>query len=171
MKVTGMIGKITTAVAVVALCALVVGAAKGTNRPLKGSLSGAAMVEFGVADCVPVNGVGMKTTTVGCGNVSHLGNVQALFTHCPGPLEGGATKNGRLTLCAANHDELWATYEDEDSLSPFVVHFAGGTGRFKDAEGTATVVWSVQWMFDEDGNLDFSVPWPFWATIDGTITY
>ena len=144
---------------------------RGTDRPLKGSLTGEVTFAFGDVECVPVNGVGVMTTTVAWGNLSHLGKVQAVFSHCPGPLEGGEYKYGELTLWAANQDEVWATYEDADGLPPFVLHFAGGTGRFKGAEGTANLDWVVQPMFDESGNMDFFVPWPWWATIEGVLSY
>ena len=149
----------------------VLAAPKGTDLPLKGVLTGAATFKFGVAQCLPVNEVGVMTTTVAWGNLSHLGTVKALFTHCPGPLTGGATKYGNLTLWAANGDQLWATYEDDDGLPPYVMHFKGGTGRFEHAVGVAELNWGLEWMSDPNGNPDFSVPWPWWATLDGNLSY
>ena len=140
---------------------------QGTNRPLTGTLMGAATFAFGDAECVPVNVVGVKTITVAEGNVSHLGKAQALFSHCPGP----PYKNGQLTLKAANGDELWGTYEDDDGAPPFVVHIAGGTGRFNNAQGVFNLYWSVEWVFDDAGNPDWSAAWPWWATVEGTISY
>jgi hypothetical protein len=162
---------ILIAVLGLAFLASVLAAPKGTDRPLKGQLTGEATFAFGVDECVPVNGVGVKTTTVAAGNVSHLGNVEGHFTHCPGPLTGGPTLNGNLTLWAANGDQLWATYEDEDGAPPYVLHFNGGTGRFEHAVGVAELDWGVQWIVGKDGNPDFSVPWPWWATLEGTISY
>ena len=140
---------------------------RGTDRPLKGSLTGEVTFAFGDLECVPVNGVGVKTTTVAEGNVSHLGKVKALFTHCPGP----PYKNGNLTLRAASGEDLWATYEDEDGEPPFVVHISEGTGRFKNAEGTFELDWGLEWVFDANGNPDWTAAWPWWATIEGTISY
>ncbi len=139
----------------------------GSDRPLSGSLTGEATFAFGDPECVPVDGVGVKTTTVAEGEVSHLGTVRALLTHCPGP----PYKNGHLTLWAANGDELWATYEDEDGAPPYVLHISKGTGRFQNAKGTVELNWGVEWVFDENGNPDWSAAWPWWATFEGSVSY
>lgn len=140
---------------------------QGTDRPLTGSLTGAATFAFGVEECVPINGVGVKTSTVAEGNVSHLGKVEAVLSHCPGP----PYKNGQMTLRAANGDEVRGTYEDADGAPPFVVQISEGTGRFKNAQGTLELDWVVEWVFDSEGNPDWSAAWPWWATIKGTISY
>ena len=134
-----------------------------TNRPLSGSLEGLAVLSIDVESvCYP----GPETTTTATGNLSHLGLVAAHFSHCPSPPNSGLpTTHGSLILIAANGDQLWGTYEDEDGLPPFVVQFKNGTGRFKKAEGTADVNWQI-----EDAT-NFFEPFRWWATIEGRISY
>jgi len=133
-----------------------------------GSLAGTATIVFGDTGCPG----GVKTITAASGNLSDLGRVEALFSHCPSPPGSGLpTTNGRLTLSVDNRDELWATYTDNDGEPPFEMRLQGGTGRFKNAVGTASVDWKIQPVLDKNGNPDFSVPFPWWASIKGNISY
>jgi hypothetical protein len=139
---------------------------KDTLSPLTGSLVGSATIE-------PINNVCpqsyAKVTTLASGNLSHLGLTKAQFTHCA-PFGGpSAYTDGKLTLTAANGDELRATYKY--TPTPILLHFEGGTGRFESAEGTAKIDYEVTMMFDKDGNPDVSVPWPWRAILKGSINY
>jgi hypothetical protein len=130
---------------------------------LSGSLEGWAQLFLDEDSvCWP----GPTTITTATGNLSHLGLVAAHFSHCPSPPDSGLpTTHGSLTLIAANGDQLWGTYEDADGLPPFVVNFRNGTGRFKKAEGTANLDWAIEIP------TDFFQPFPWWATIEGSISY
>jgi hypothetical protein len=94
-------------------------------------------------------------------------------SHCP--LLDGRNVNGRMTLVAANGDELHLTYEavsDPAGIpAPGTVItvtsdnvIVGGTGRFAnatgEAQGTAVVTFT-----------GLGTPWPFTMTWDGTISY
>lgn len=145
---------------------------KGTNRPLKGFLSGEATFQFEWNDlnCSCLSGV--TTKTVASGELSHLGATALLATHCaPGPEGGWAYLCAKITFTAANGDELRGAYDNQNGNPPFVIVFNGGTGRFKQAKGEAVMDWSVQPMLDNEGNWDFTVPWPWWTTIEGSISY
>lgn len=140
---------------------------KGTDRPWTGSLEGFAQLFLDEESvCWP----GPTVVTTATGNLSHLGLVAAHFSHCPGPVSAGGAPitHGTLTLVAANGDQLWGTYEDEDAKSPFLIYFQNGTGRFENVEGWIDLYWGIQRPSDPS---DFFNPFPWWATIDGEISY
>jgi hypothetical protein len=143
---------------------------KGTNRPLSGSFVGGALIDPVNIDGCP--GGYAYVVTIALGNLSHLGLTQAHFTHCSNP-SGDDYKNEVLILTAANGDELWATYIFKAQAAGhiiFEVSFSKGTGRFENATGTAILDAQVQPVI-KDGNPDFSVPWPWQATLAGKISY
>jgi hypothetical protein len=121
--------------AVVALSpAAAMGAAKGTDRPLKGTTTSTTTINL-------ITGAG---TTVSSGQMSHLGAVtgsqNAQFA-LVGP--NGFSFMGTSTTVAANGDELFTTVSGAGTLGPPVQSTAvytitGGTGRFADASGTFT---------------------------------
>jgi hypothetical protein len=140
---------------------------KGTNRPLSGSLVGYAQL---FADEDSVCWPGPTAITTATGNLSHLGLVAAHFSHCPtGENPGNPITNGHLTLIAANGDQLFGTYADEDSLPPFLIQITGGTGRFKNAEGLFNLNWEITPPSDRPAG--FFRPFPWWASIEGKISY
>lgn len=149
----------------------------GTGRPFKATLSGS--VHWAFPGVSPSNCTTVTTLTDAAGQVTHMGRVTASWSHCPD--EPAYTTDGRLTLTAANGDKLYGRYDyDPTSESnSFPVTWAGGTGRFADASGTAVVAYEVIPRFISGCNpepdpfpcLDFSVSWPWSATITGTVSY
>ena len=119
--------------AVVAMSpAAAMGAAKGTDRPLKGTTTSTTTVNL-------ITGAG---TSVSSGHLSHLGAVtgsqNAQFA-LVGP--NGFSFTGTGTTVAANGDKLFTTVSGAGTLGPPVQSTAvntitGGTGRFADASGT-----------------------------------
>jgi hypothetical protein len=113
----------------------------GTDRPLKGSISGTSSLDLAA-------GTG---TSQGSGTFSHLGkttytlNITFVLT---GPTTVGLSGTG--TLVAANGDQVFVTFTGTATVpSPvpavgqqvdftFVSTITGGTGRFSDASGTTT---------------------------------
>ncbi len=96
---------------------------------------------------------------VGAGNATHLGLYEEVGNATISPT-GGIEAWAIYT--AANGDELWATFTGQ--LDPFggitaTVTYVGGTGRFDDADGSATL--SGQML--PDGTIAVSV--------EGTIDY
>ena len=103
----------------------------------------------------------------GVGRLSHLGRVTWSSSHCV-DLDTGQYNDGRMTIVAANGDELKAEYAGWTLGGPPVapitdelVFVDGGTGRFAHASGGATEV----------GTFDFTT-----GTVDldwegGTIAY
>lgn len=76
------------------------------------------------------------------GQATHMGDVTASLEHCSlVDFETGRTfseSDGEMTLTAANGDELRARYQRLPGESE-QVEFIGGTGRFSDASGEATM--------------------------------
>ena len=90
--------------------------------------------------------------------------------------------DGHVRLVAANGDELFGIYgyPQIDDGSP--INITGGTGRFEGATGELAISYYVIPQFmcepadwdDEDAVfacMDFSVSWPWFATLSGTISY
>lgn len=185
-----MFRRLPIAVVVVALVTLMAAPGAyaergGMDRPFQATLVGEAYWQFpSVArpDCGPVATLGNPT-----GRATHMGKVTTSNSHCPALPE--YIGDGRLTIVAANGDEVYATYDydpsDETNVIPITI--TGGTGRFKDASGSLTEVYSVEqqfttvcttepFCFDVDPGegelfLDLSARWPWSATLTGTITY
>ncbi|MGI9025900.1 MAG: hypothetical protein ACR2GP_10015 [Burkholderiaceae bacterium] len=87
--------------------------------------------------------------TTGSGHASHLGATTGISSDCVTPTSAYtySFSNGKLTLTAANGDEVRAEYSG--SLSPTATppiyaiagtyRITGGTGRFSNASGTGTL--------------------------------
>ena len=121
--------------AVVAMSpAAAMGAAKGTDRPLKGMTTSTTTINL-------ITGAG---TSVSSGHMSHLGAVtgsQSAQFALVGP--NGFSFTGTLTTVAANGDKLFTNVSGAGTLGPPIQSTAvntitGGTGRFADASGTFT---------------------------------
>jgi hypothetical protein len=136
---------------------------KGTNRPLSGSLVGYAQLYTGTP--CPL----FEAVTIAAGNLSHLGLVAAQFSHCTNPSQEPVITEGSLTLTAANGDQLSGTYADEDGIPPFLIQITGGTGRFKNAGGQ----FNLNWAITEPDIIPegYFSPFPWWASIEGKISY
>lgn len=149
----------------------------GTNLPFKATMVGSARWEFpGVS---PSNCTVVTTFTEPTGEATHMGQVQAYWSHCPA--EPDYVNDGRLRIVAANGDELYGTYDyDPASASNEIpITLNGGTGSFADASGTVVATYDVIPQFvpgcdpepDPFPCMDFSVLWPWSATLIGTISY
>lgn len=149
----------------------------GTDLPFKATLSGTARWEF--PGSTPSNCTVVTTLTEATGQATHMGRVAASMSHCPA--EPDLVNEGRLTLTAVNGDKLYGTY-NYDPLSEsqnILVTLNGGTGLFAEASGTANMAYEVVPQFIEGCNpepdpfpcMDFSISWPWSATMIGTISY
>ena len=110
---------------------------------------------------------GLTTLGVLDGTSGHMGRMVLNSSHCfvPGaPGEPGGVDNADITFTAANGDVLAGTYTaeigsaseiGETFVAELTVTFEGGTGRFSDATGWATVTIVITF----EGFTDF-----FWAT-------
>ena len=110
-------------------------------------------------------------STSGTGHATHLGQVTGTALDCITPPAAGYTytfSNGKLTLVAANGDELRATYSG--TLNPTAVppvyaitgvyQITGGTGRFTNASGSGRLG-GIENLQTGQGQL----------SLDGTISY
>jgi hypothetical protein len=149
----------------------------GTDRPFRAVLTGAAHWEWPGA--WPSGCTMVTTVTEATGQATHLGRVVATMSHCPA--EADHVLDGWMTITAANGDTLIGRYDYDPystSLS-FPVSWAGGTGRFAGAAGSVAGSFTVTPQFiagcnpdpDPFACYDFSVPWPWSATMSGTISY
>jgi hypothetical protein len=148
----------------------------GTDLPFKATLTGTARWEF--PGTTPANCTAVTTITEATGQATHMGKIEAVWYHCPA--EPGIVIDGKLTLIGAKGDELYGIY-DYDPMSEsnqFPITFNGGTGLFADASGTVIATYDVVPQFipgcvnpDPFVCMDFSVPWPWSATLTGTISY
>ncbi|MDH3731686.1 MAG: hypothetical protein OES13_11295 [Acidimicrobiia bacterium] len=167
--------------AAIALLMLIVvpatAAKKGTDRPFKADLVGEVEFAF-FTDCG--SPAPPKVSTESWGNATHMGRVKATWEHCAGGLDGSGITNGHLTMEAANGDQIVLTYTDTELPNSFPMEIRSGTGRFADAAGTLVVTFGVEPQFqppdcdpdtDPFGCLNFFVPWPWWASIEGAISY
>ena len=143
--------------------AAAMGAAKGTDRPLKGTTTSTATVSL-------ITGVG---TIVSSGHLSHLGAVTGSSDQqfaLVGP--NGFSFTGTGTTVAANGDELFTTVSGMGTLGPPVQStgvntITGGTGRFADASGTYTTT-NVSTSVSIVGSIETVTST---VTIKGTISY
>lgn len=149
----------------------------GTDLPFKATLTGAARWEF--PGSTPSNCTVVTTMTDATGQATHMGKIQAIMTHCPAEPE--IVNDGRITLIAANGDKLYGVYNYDPNIDSdnFPITLNGGTGLFVEASGTVIITYQVEPRFIEGCNMepdpfvcmDFSVAWPWSATLTGTISY
>lgn len=138
------------AIVVVASAAVLSIAVAGpTSVPFKASLVTQEVLHLDPATCrtVPY----LVGVTTGSGHASHLGAITVIASDCviPPPLGGAAFMfaNGKLTVTAANGDELSAEYGGTftpTATPPIYLingtyRIIGGTGRFSGASGLGTL--------------------------------
>lgn len=158
-----------------ALLAAPAATAAGGTRPFEARMAGQVHWDE-TSHC----GQGQLTTIVtdATGQARHMGAIVASWRHCPE--QEFNTKDGVLEIIAANGDELHGTYDydpmSESNETPIV--FEGGTGRFADAAGDVIATYDLVPVFIEGCTnpdpffcLNFEVPWDWWATLSGTISY
>ena len=142
-----------------------------TLRPFWGMTRGE--VGWSLSDaCLPYQPV--LTETAGSGQLTHLGRSTIGTTHCAN--DSGGAFNGRITLTAANGDQLLATYTAQTvSMSEGLLvqqmtgtFVDGGTGRFTHATGTFTAMVFVR-PGAEPPTLE--TRWPVDVAFVGTIAY
>ena len=139
------------------------GAAKGTGRPLTGTLATTTTISL-------VTGV---ASNVSSGQISGLGQVSGSsdeqFVLVPA---NGFMWTGTGTVIAANGDKLFTTISGAGTFGPplqstRVDTITGGTGRFADASGTFTYT-SISGSQSIVGSTETTLNN---ATIKGSISY
>lgn len=149
----------------------------GTDRPFKASLTGSVRWEWpGVS---PSNCTAVTSLTDSRGQATHLGRVVASWSHCPA--EPAYVVDGRVTMSAANGDVVSGRYDYDPASGSksFPVILTGGTGRFAEASGAVVLTFEVVPRLlpgcvpvpNPFPCYDFSLPWPWSATLTGTISY
>jgi hypothetical protein len=118
--------------------------ANGQDRPvpIKASLRGSDTIDPTAPGCPEGTAWSWRFTSEGTGNMSHLGKVDYVLTHCT-LRDEGRFKFGTITITAANGDTLVLSEEGTFDFEPeppvayldlsWVV--AGGSGRFENATG------------------------------------
>ncbi len=149
----------------------------GADRPFKATLAGSAHWAF--PGLSPSNCTMVTTLTEATGQATYMGRVEAFDSHCP--VEPDYVNDGRMKLIAANGDELFGTYNyDPASASNVIpITLTGGTGLFVDASGSVAITYNVIPQFIPGCNpepdpvpcFDYSVSWPWSATLTGRISY
>ena len=116
--------------------ASVLGKARGTDRPVKGTASGNVTVTLGAPLGITIDLTGVAT---------HFGKYR-VHLEADGVIVGGeVVGNGTFTVVAANGDRATGPAEFSGPLPSGAVHattavftITSGTGRFADASGTIT---------------------------------
>lgn len=166
---SGIVGVVLALIAMVAVPAAA--GPGGTDRPFKAELVGE--LTFAMQTECP-NPMGVLTKTEAWGNATHMGKVTTDgWAHCP-------TATGFLgdtfDLIAANGDLIHLWYEPVLEGNTFIVYVDGGTGRFAEATGQVQLTFGVEPQFFEgcgstpDCYNPF-VPWLWWGSMEGTISY
>jgi hypothetical protein len=116
--------------------AATLGAANGTDRPLRGAVSATTTVNVATG----------AVTENASGELSHLGAVTIHVDGRSSRTGNSIAGSGTSTLTAANGDQLFATFTSTGTFTSrttieltFVVTIIGGTGRFADASGMFTI--------------------------------
>ena len=116
-------------------------AMKAVDVPFSGEVSGEAAFDANPKGCA----AGFTTVTSAKGPVSHMGLTSWYSEHCLN-LETSEFLDAELWLTAANGDQIHGTYACNCSggekigdpvICTSTLTFAGGTGRFENATGTA----------------------------------
>jgi hypothetical protein len=149
----------------------------GSDRPFKATLAGPARWEW--PGDWPSGCTLVTTLTDAAGQATHMGPIAYSSSHCPA--EPDYENDGIFTIVADNGDKLYGiyNYDPASESNDIPVTFNGGTGRFVGASGAAVLTYDVIPQFTEGCNpepdpfacFDFFVPWPWWATLTGTISY
>ncbi len=149
----------------------------GTDLPFQATMVGWAHWEFPGSS--PSNCTVVTTLTEPNGQATHMGRIAAFWSHCPA--EPDYVNDGRIRIIAANGDELFGTYNYDPSSesNDIPITLNGGTGAFAEATGAVVATYNVIPQFIPECNpdpdpfpcMDFSVPWPWSATLIGTISY
>lgn len=151
----------------------------GADRPFTARLTGAVTFAIGPGVAPSYCG-GFTTNTHASGQVSHLGRVEVVTSHCPMDVDN--QHDGYMTMTAANGDELYGTYDyTGESDNTLWITITGGSGRLAEASGTIFEAYAPVPQFlpsppcnpetDIFGCLNPYVPWPWSATMSGTISY
>jgi ELWxxDGT repeat protein len=130
------------------------------SRPFKGVATGA------VTGVLPSGAVVVQSA----GNATHLGDFTRTEYVFFGP--GGAI-SGTIIFTAASGDQLWASFSGgftSLTTAAGTYTFTGGTGRFRDATGTAgfeaTTPDGIHLTVSFAGSISYSGPDEPWATAD-----
>jgi len=141
---------------------------KGQDVPFSGVVTGEAAFDSNPKGC----GAGFTTVTTAKGQASHMGLTSWQSQHCLS--EANDFLDAELVLSAANGDKIYATYTGRCFGLPVIgesvtcsgnLVFSGGTGRFKNASGTAELSASIVF----EGFTDPS--WPGQWEWKGMINY
>ncbi|HSC48725.1 MAG TPA: hypothetical protein VLD16_00570 [Gaiellaceae bacterium] len=151
---------LVTLVTTLALAAVALSAAGGTDRPFTGRTVGSA--DFLPDPSCPL---GFRSVTETSGTASHLGRVSFASNHCfalPNLITQGQGK-----FVAANGDELYLTYTGACNPPDFATCITdnvivGGTGRFANATGMFQITAVV---------TNTAPPRPVAMTWEGTLSY
>ena len=168
--------KLRHRVARCALSALILGAATSVvwagpqEVPFKARVQTQEVLDNDPVRCPGSNSLGMTT---GTGTASHMGAVTLQATDCPltADFVNFLVSNGRLTLTAANGDQLSAGYWGTllplpgASLPLYVLEgefrVTGGTGRFSGARGDGSLrgsqdLTTLKGVFEVNGRLTYA---------------
>ncbi len=155
MKVTGVIGKITIAVAAVALCALCMAAKHPVQRPCKNH--GTVVWTINLQDG--------SSTAVQIGEAAHGGR----FTDTASAVWDLQTmtviSGGGLSVFENGEQVSWVF-----GNGPYQVNFTGGTGRFENVTGGFNFEFRGEPKVTPGPGPGF-VTWEASYTGEGTITY
>jgi hypothetical protein len=145
--------------------------AAAPERPIHEELTG-QLVAMEYAPDFPVSGDTFDgrcsqpsdwvSTSVGTGDISHLGEVSWTIQHCF-QMNTGTFTDGRLMITADNGDELTGEYEGAmtgPTTFADMMTITGGTGRFTHASGQID---ETGWFDPDTGYMEI--------TGIGTITY
>ena len=138
----------------------------GTERPFRATATG--QIHYDPTNPLGCTDPNFPFTSVltASGLATHLGSFTVSASHCESLFQ---SVQGRMTLTAANGDELYGTYEttwavqDGQVLVTGQLDVFGGTGRFMDATGTLSQNHVI--------TLTPQQPWPLQMSFTGTISY
>ena len=167
---------VLVAAALAALAAVPTASAGKAATPFKATLKGS--VAYYVPDVCPPSCRTFTTMVYASGQATGIGRITIKSWHRP--YDPDNHRDGHVTIVAADGDRLYGRYDYKGS-DVIPVTFTGGTGRFDGASGTAVMKARVTMRFkaappcdkktDAFACLDPDVPWPWSATISGTIEY